>query len=54
MRPSTIQRFSSGADDVGRGIEIGFTDLQMDNIFALGLKRPRLYQHVKGGLGAQA
>src|SRR5215831_6789720 len=39
MRPASLQGFHAGLNHVGRRIEIRLTDLQMNDVSALGLKR---------------
>src|SRR5215471_20474842 len=46
--PAAVQRFHSGSNDVSGGVEIGLADLQVNDVFALRLERPRLYEHVEG------
>ena len=51
FRPALGQCFLSGFDDVRRGGEVGFTDFQMDDGFALLLERARFGQDFEGRLG---
>jgi hypothetical protein len=45
-----MQGVASCLDDVARCIEIGFADLQMNNVAALRLERFRFHQHFECGL----
>jgi hypothetical protein len=49
-----VQSVARGVDDVGWGIEIGFPNLEMNDVLALCFQRSRLHQNLKRGLGAEA
>src|SRR6266699_7013936 len=53
MSEPLVQRIGRRVDNVTRRIEIGFADLEMDNVAALCLQRFRFDQHFEGGLGAE-
>ncbi len=53
MSEAFVQSVGSRADDVARGIEIGFADLEMNDVAALCLQRSRLHQYFERGLGAE-
>ena len=53
MSEALVQSVGRRVDDVGRRIEIGLADLEMNNVAALRLERSRLDQHFERGLGAQ-
>jgi hypothetical protein len=50
MGEAFVQGITRRVDDVGRCIEIGFPDLEMDNVATLCLQRTRLHQDFEGGL----
>ena len=54
MSEALMQRIARGVDDVGWGIEIRFSNLEMNDVPALCFQRPRLLQNLKRGLGAEA
>src|SRR5882724_5674137 len=54
MGEAFVQGVACGVDDVGRSIEIGFSNLEMDDVPAFCFQRPRLHQNLKRGLGAEA
>ena len=54
MSEAFVEGVASGIDDVGRSIEIRFSDLEMNDVPALCFQRPRLHQNLKRGLGAEA
>src|SRR2546423_3630450 len=54
MGKAFVQRIASRVDDVAGRIEIGLTDLKMNDVAALRFKCARLYQNFEGRLGAKA
>src|SRR6266576_449370 len=54
MSEAFVQGVARGVDDVGRSIEIGFSNLEMDDVPAFCFQRARLHQNLKRGLGAEA
>ncbi len=53
MRPALVQRVHGGFHDIGRGVEIGLADFQVDDALALAFQGPRLGQNFKSSFGAQ-
>ena len=53
MGEPLVQRIASRVDDVIGRIEIGFPDLEMDDVAALRLERSCFHQHFEGGLGPE-
>ena len=53
MSEAFVQRVARGIDDVDRCIEIGFSDLEMNDVASFGFQRPRLHQYFEGSLSAQ-
>jgi hypothetical protein len=53
VRKAFVQGVASRVDNVARGIEIGLSDLEMDDVAAPCLQRSRLHQYFEGGLGAE-
>ena len=53
MGETLMQGVTSRVDDVGRRIEIRFSNLEMDDVAPFFFQRPRLHQNFKSGLGAQ-
>ena len=53
VRKAFVKGVTSRVDNVARGIEIGLSDLEMDDVAALCLERSRLHQYFEGGLGAE-
>jgi len=51
---SGIQGPLSLGDHVGRGLEIGFTDFEVDDVASLGFQRPGPSQNLEGSLGSQS
>jgi hypothetical protein len=54
MSEAFVQRVARRVNDVGWSIEIGFSNLEMDDVPAFCFQRPRLHQNLKRGLGAEA
>ena len=54
MSKAFVERLARGVDDVGRCIEIGFPNLEVNNVASLRLQRSRLDQNFKSGLRAEA
>ena len=54
MRPAFVQGIGCSFNDVCGRIEVGLANLQMDNVFALSLKRAGSHQYLEGSLRAQA
>ena len=48
-----MEGFGPGVDDILRGIEVGFADLHVYDVLALGFQGTGLGEHFKGGLGAE-
>ena len=53
MGEALVQCVAGCVDDVGRRIEIGLPDLEMDDVAPFSLQRPRLNQIFERGLGAE-
>ena len=53
MSKTFVQGVAARFDDVGRCIEIRFSNLEMDDVAPLGLQRSRLHQDLKGGFSAE-
>ena len=53
MGEALVQRVAGRLDDVLRRIEIGFADLEMNDVAPLRLERARLHQHFEGRLSAE-
>src|ERR1043165_7464307 len=54
MSEALVKGVACGVDDVRRSIEIGFSNLEMNDVPTLCFQRPRLHQNLKRGLGAEA
>ena len=54
MRVAGAQGVNAGLDYVGGRDEVGFSDLQVHDVPALGLKLLGAGQDLKGGLGPEA
>ena len=53
MGPSLVKSVDASLDDVGRGIEVGFANFEMNDFFALFLELAGAVQDFKGGFGAK-
>ena len=53
MGPALAQRVDTGLDHIGRRIEIGLADFQMNDLLALALESACLVQNFKGSFSAQ-
>ena len=53
MGKAFVQRVTSRIDDVGRRIEIGLADLEMDDVAALFFKCARFHQYFECGLSPE-
>jgi hypothetical protein len=49
-----LQGVTTGVDDVIWSVEIGFADLEVDDIVPLGFEGTSLYENLEGGFSAQA
>ncbi len=50
---AVAQRLDGGFDDVGRRLEVGLADAEVDDVLALALERIGARQHLEGGLRSQ-
>ena len=53
MGEALVKGIARRVDDVGRCIEIRFSNLEMNNVVTLCLQRSRLDQDFESGLGAE-
>ena len=53
MGEALMQSVAGGVDNVCRRIEIGFPNLEMNDVAAICLQRPRLHQYFERGLSAE-
>jgi hypothetical protein len=54
MRPALVESLNGGIDDVPRGLEIGLTYLQVDDIAPLRFKRSGADKYFKSGFRADS
>src|SRR5262249_14576270 len=53
MGETLVQGVTRRVDDVGRCVEIRFSNFKMDDVVTLSLQGPRFDQNFEGGLGAE-
>ena len=54
MGPAGSEGLAAGLDDVLRGVEVRFADLEVDDVLALGFQCASANEDLEGRLGAEA
>src|SRR5947209_2016981 len=54
MRPTTLQGFDAGVDNIARGIEVGLADLEVNDVATFSFESTRFHQNFKCSFRAQA